>query len=205
MLSSELYILHNKACSLPSIFSNLTRIESISKGQYEAGQVLGLSKSQIFFKVVLMQVVKRIIPPMSNEVITLVKDTSIARMMELFNTIRMYLDTGRNSKVIKNVMEKAAKLIAPAAPHISEYYWEKLGGAESIFNQSWPEIDKAVMKDMRIKIPVQVNSKNVVVLEVEKGSTEEQIKQIHETFDKYNDDVVVEFGSTTSQPASDKY
>lgn len=64
-------------------FSEIYRggIESIPKGQYEAGQVLGMTKSQIFFKVVLMQVVKRIIPPMSNEIITLVKDTSLARVI----------------------------------------------------------------------------------------------------------------------------
>lgn len=64
-------------------FSEIYRggIESIPKGQYEAGQVLGMTKTQIFFKVVLMQVVKRIIPPMSNEIITLVKDTSLARVI----------------------------------------------------------------------------------------------------------------------------
>ncbi len=64
-------------------FSEIYRggIESIPKGQYEAGQVLGMTKSQVFFKVVLMQVVKRIIPPMSNEIITLVKDTSLARVI----------------------------------------------------------------------------------------------------------------------------
>lgn len=61
-------------------FSEIFRggIESISKGQQEAGQVLGMTKSQIFFKIVLLQVVKRILPPMSNETITLVKDTSLA-------------------------------------------------------------------------------------------------------------------------------
>ncbi|MBE7067604.1 MAG: amino acid ABC transporter permease [Ruminococcaceae bacterium] len=64
-------------------FSEIYRggIESISKGQYEAGQVLGMTKSQIFFKVVLMQVVKRIVPPMGNEIITLIKDTSLARVI----------------------------------------------------------------------------------------------------------------------------
>jgi polar amino acid transport system permease protein len=64
-------------------FSEIFRggIESITKGQYEAGQVLGMTKSQIFFKVVLLQVVKRIIPPMSNEIITLVKDTSLMRII----------------------------------------------------------------------------------------------------------------------------
>ena len=64
-------------------FSEIYRggIESIPKGQYEAGQVLGMTKVQVFFKVVLFQVIKRIVPPMSNEVITLVKDTSLANIV----------------------------------------------------------------------------------------------------------------------------
>ncbi len=64
-------------------FSEIYRggIESIPKGQYEAGQVLGLRKGQIFFRITLKQVIKRIIPPMSNEIITLVKDTSLARVI----------------------------------------------------------------------------------------------------------------------------
>ena len=66
-------------------FSEIYRggIEGIPKGQYEAGQVLGMTKNQIFFKVVLLQVVKRIVPPMSNEIITLVKDTSLARIIAI--------------------------------------------------------------------------------------------------------------------------
>ena len=70
-------------------FSEIYRggIESISKGQYEAGQVLGMTKTQVFFKVVLLQVVKRIIPPMSNEIITLVKDTSLARIIAVYEVI----------------------------------------------------------------------------------------------------------------------
>lgn len=64
-------------------FSEIYRggIESIPKGQYEAGQVLGMTKVQVFFKVVLFQVIKRIVPPMSNEIITLVKDTSLANVV----------------------------------------------------------------------------------------------------------------------------
>ena len=71
-------------------FSEIFRggIESISKGQYEAGQVLGMTKGQIFRKVVLMQVVKRIIPPISNEVITLVKDTALARVIGVIEIIK---------------------------------------------------------------------------------------------------------------------
>ena len=66
-------------------FSEIYRggIESIPRGQYEAGQVLGMKKSQIFFKVVLMQVVKKVVPPMGNEIITLVKDTSLARVIAI--------------------------------------------------------------------------------------------------------------------------
>lgn len=69
----------NYACYFSEIYRG--GIESIPKGQYEAGQVLGMSRAQVFFKVVLLQVIKRITPPMSNEVITLVKDTSLARIV----------------------------------------------------------------------------------------------------------------------------
>lgn len=64
-------------------FSEIYRggIESVSRGQYEAGQVLGLTRRQIFFRIILLQVIKRILPPMSNEIITLVKDTSLARII----------------------------------------------------------------------------------------------------------------------------
>lgn len=66
-------------------FSEIFRggIEAIPKGQYEACQVLGMTKTQAFFKVVLFQVVKRIVAPMSNEIITLVKDTSLARVISV--------------------------------------------------------------------------------------------------------------------------
>ena len=66
-------------------FSEIYRggIEAIPKGQYEAGQVLGMKKSQIFFKIVLMQVIKRITAPIGNEIITLVKDTSLASVIAI--------------------------------------------------------------------------------------------------------------------------
>ncbi len=69
----------NYACYFSEIFRS--GIESISQGQYEAGKVLGMKKSQVFTKIVLMQVVKRIVPPMSNETITLVKDTALAQIL----------------------------------------------------------------------------------------------------------------------------
>ena len=72
----------NYACYFSEIYRG--GIEGIPKGQYEAGEVLGMTKNQIFFKVVLLQVVKRIIPPMGNEVITLVKDTSLVRVIAVY-------------------------------------------------------------------------------------------------------------------------
>ena len=77
----------NYACYFSEIYRG--GIESISKGQYEAGAVLGMTKSQTFFKVVLMQVVKRIIPPMSNEIITLVKDTALARVIMVAEILKV--------------------------------------------------------------------------------------------------------------------
>ena len=79
MLAALIAFVINYGCYFSEIFRG--GIESIPKGQYEAGQVLGLTKSKIFFKIVLLQVVKRIVPPMSNEIITLVKDTSLARVI----------------------------------------------------------------------------------------------------------------------------
>ncbi len=75
----------NYACYFSEIFRG--GIESIPRGQYEAGQVLGMTKTQVFFKVVLMQVIKRIVPPMSNEIITLVKDTSLARVVMVYEVL----------------------------------------------------------------------------------------------------------------------
>ena len=75
----------NYACYFSEIYRG--GIESIPRGQYEAGQVLGMTKSQIFFKVVLLQVIKRILAPMSNEIITLVKDTSLARIIGIYEII----------------------------------------------------------------------------------------------------------------------
>lgn len=75
-------------------FSEIYRsgIESIPAGQYEAGMVLGMTKSQIFFQVVLLQVVKRILPSMTNEIITLVKDTSLARVIMVVEVIKAAQD-----------------------------------------------------------------------------------------------------------------
>ncbi len=76
----------NYACYFSEIYRG--GIESISKGQYEAGYVLGLTKGQIFKKIILKQVVKRIVPPMSNEIITLIKDTALANCIVVSEIIK---------------------------------------------------------------------------------------------------------------------
>jgi polar amino acid transport system permease protein len=83
----------NYACYFSEIYRG--GIESIPKGQYEAGYVLGLTKSQIFKKIILKQVIKRIVPPMSNEIITLIKDTALANCIMV-------------CEIIKNAKELAA-------------------------------------------------------------------------------------------------
>lgn len=77
----------NYACYFSEIFRG--GIQSIPHGQYEAGQVLGMTKSQIFFRVTLLQVIKRIMPPMGNEFMTLIKDTSLANVIANKEVIMM--------------------------------------------------------------------------------------------------------------------
>ena len=76
----------NYACYFSVIYRG--GIEGVPAGQREAGQVLGMTRSQIFFKVTLLQMVKRVVPPMSNEIITLVKDTSLARVIAITEIIK---------------------------------------------------------------------------------------------------------------------
>ncbi|MDO4619795.1 MAG: amino acid ABC transporter permease [Lachnospiraceae bacterium] len=75
----------NYACYFSEIYRG--GIQSIPVGQYEAGQVLGMTKTQIFTRIILLQVIKRIVPPMANEIITLVKDTSLARVIAVYEII----------------------------------------------------------------------------------------------------------------------
>ena len=84
-LAAAIAFIINYACYFSEIFRG--GIQGVPVGQQEAGLVLGMTKVQIFFKVTLMQMIKRIIPPMSNEIITLVKDTSIARIISMQEVI----------------------------------------------------------------------------------------------------------------------
>lgn len=84
-LAASIAFIFNYACYFSEIYRG--GIQGVPKGQEEAGLVLGMTKSQIFFKVKLLQMVKRIVPPMSNETITLVKDTSLSRIISLQEVI----------------------------------------------------------------------------------------------------------------------
>ena len=84
-VASSVAFVFNYACYFSEIYRG--GIQGVPKGQQEAGQVLGMTKSQIFFRVTLLQMVKKIVPPMSNEIITLVKDTSLSRIIALQEVI----------------------------------------------------------------------------------------------------------------------
>lgn len=83
--AASIAFIFNYACYFSEIFRG--GIEGVPHGQREAGQVLGMTGPQIFFRVTLMQVVKRIVPPMGNEIITLVKDTSLVRVIAVYEII----------------------------------------------------------------------------------------------------------------------
>ena len=88
----------NYACYFSEIYRG--GIEGIARGQYEAGQVLGMSKKQVFFRIVLPQVVKRIVPPMSNEIITLVKDTALARCIMVAEIVQQAYELASTRAII---------------------------------------------------------------------------------------------------------
>ena len=88
----------NYACYFSEIYRG--GIESISQGQYEAGYVLGLTKKQIFRNIILKQVVQRIVPPMSNEIITLIKDTALANCIIVCEIIKQAKELAANKAMI---------------------------------------------------------------------------------------------------------
>ena len=116
----------NYACYFSEIYRG--GIEAVPKGQTEAGQVLGMTKSQIFFKVTLLQVVKRILPPMGNEIITLVKDTSLA------NTIA-------NKEIIMMAKEYSAKGLIWPLFSTALFFLVFVGALTILFNWAEKKMD----------------------------------------------------------------
>ena len=103
-------------------------IEAVPKGQTEAGQVLGMTKTQIFFRVTLLQVIKRILPPMGNEIITLVKDTSLA------NTIA-------NKEIIMMAKEYSAKGLIWPLFSTALFFLVFVGALTLLFNWAEKKLD----------------------------------------------------------------
>ena len=116
----------NYACYFSEIYRG--GIEAVPKGQTEAGQVLGMTRTQIFFKVTLLQVVKRILPPMGNEIITLVKDTSLA------NTIA-------NKEIIMMAKEYSAKGLIWPLFSTALFFLVFVGALTLLFNWAEKKLD----------------------------------------------------------------
>ena len=116
----------NYACYFSEIYRG--GIESISRGQYEAGQVLGMSRGQIFKHIVLVQVIKRIVPPMSNEIITLVKDTALA------NAILV-------SEIIMQANKLAAKAMIWPLFYAGAFYLIFVGGLTILLGKLEKKLD----------------------------------------------------------------
>ena len=100
----------NYACYFAVIYEG--GIKSIPHGQYEAGQVLGMTKTQIFFRVILMQMVRRVLSPMSNEVITLVKDTALARALSVIEIIAIAYEKVNKYAVLSPLLYAALFYLA---------------------------------------------------------------------------------------------
>ena len=109
----------NYACYFSEIYRG--GIQGVPVGQTEAGQVLGMTRTQIFFKVILLQVVKRILPPMANEIITLVKDTSLARIIS-------------NKEIIMMAQEYTARGLIWPLFSTGIYFLAFVGGLTLLFN-----------------------------------------------------------------------
>lgn len=97
MVAASLAFVLNYAAYFSEIFRG--GIQGVPHGQYEAGQVLGMTKGQIFYQVTLLQVVKRVLPPVGNEIITLVKDTSLANFIMVGEIIKVAKDFGNKAMI----------------------------------------------------------------------------------------------------------
>ena len=119
----------NYACYFSEIYRG--GIEAVPKGQTEAGQVLGMTRSQIFFKVTLLQVVKRILPPMGNEVITLVKDTSLANVIankEIIMMAKEYSAKGLIWPLFSTAALRSSNLMIASSPSLLRMFFSREAG-----------------------------------------------------------------------------
>ena len=125
-VASSVAFVFNYACYFSEIYRG--GIEAVPRGQTEAGQVLGMTKTQIFFRVTLLQVIKRILPPMGNEIITLVKDTSLA------NTIA-------NKEIIMMAKEYSAKGLIWPLFSTALFFLVFVGALTILFNWAEKKLD----------------------------------------------------------------
>ncbi len=102
-------------------------------------------------------------------------NTAVSRLMVLTDALNNYLQTGRNSSIIKEVTSSLVQLFAPAAPHLAEELWSMLGNTDSIFRSSWPVCDENALIVDTLEIPVQVNGKVRAVVKVAREAEKEEV------------------------------
>ena len=102
-------------------------------------------------------------------------NTAVSRLMVLTDALGTYLQTGRNSNILKEVVPSFVKLIAPAAPHLAEELWSMLGNTDSIFRSSWPVCDENALIVDTLEIPVQVNGKVRAVVKVAREAAKDEV------------------------------
>lgn len=119
-------------------------------------------------EIALEKILHSIIKAVTNDINAFQFNMAVARMMELTRALKRYLDTNRNTKILKEVVKTTVKLFAPGAPHTAEEYWEMLGEKGSIFNSQWPEYDESKLETATMEIAVQFNGRFKTVITVPK-------------------------------------
>jgi leucyl-tRNA synthetase len=126
----------------------------------------------------LIYIKNRTIKSMGEDIDKFQFNTAIARSMEFLNEMIKYEQNSENKKLLMEMLETFIKLIAPLAPHFSEEMWEKIGKNNSVHKEKWPEYNRSELIMKQISIPVQVNGKVKVVVQVDKDATKEQIEEV---------------------------
>jgi leucyl-tRNA synthetase len=97
-------------------------------------------------------------------------NTSVAAMMEAYNSYK-------DKPMCRECLEDLAMIIAPFLPHIAEEFWEALGHSDSIHSQEWPEVDVTLLKQDKVQLPVQINGKVRVRVELSADATEDAVRE----------------------------
>lgn len=135
----------------------------------------------------LLRIKNQAIKSITRDIDSFQFNTAVARTMELLNAINDYLNNGKiNKEVLQDVVETFVKLLAPLAPHFADEEWSKLGKKEFIYNEKWPEINEEELKGGMLNIPVQVNGKLKVCIEVDSSLDKDEMLEVIKSNEKVN-------------------